>query len=327
MPGDAHLVDSPVSSMSGSSSPLSAVFDPTASSSAMVRSSAGSVSKTTGQKLSSGSDLYSTGEEQLFQEYREHEKELDGAWSHPVERSIQSNGITERHDMYLKGECRFDRCMAVEEKHWHVSDCEDMLRDKYSNFSTPRAQYQCCFMSNCDPCDHEIERVERSEQASNSTVSKPTSPASDESYGKHPAKRLKSDVPSLVNVNQAESPKEQKAVLDENHTSGEILQSEITELPTESPCSSLGDINADTDNTLEQGSEDVHGMEIVTEEELHCVKGDMEMKDSALDQTAIGVNVSSRGKRGASILYALTAEELRDHMSSLISQHTCLVSE
>ncbi|KAF8755803.1 hypothetical protein HU200_011275 [Digitaria exilis] len=313
--------------MSGSSSPLSAVCDPTASSSAMIRSSVGSVFKTTGQKLSAGSDLYSTGEGQSFQ-YREHEKVLDGACSDSVEQLIQSNRTTDRHDMYLKGEHHFDRCMTMEEKYWHVSDPEDLCRDKYSNLSTLSAQYQCCFVKNCDPCDHEGERVERSEQASNSTVSKPTSPVSDESYGKHPAKRLKSDVPSLINVNQAESPKEQKPVLDENHACGEMLQSEITELPTESPCSSLGDINADTDNTREQGSEDVHDMEIVTEEEVHCVKGDMERKDSALNQTANGVNVSlrisSRRKRGASILYALTAEELRNHMTSLISQHTCL---
>jgi E1A/CREB-binding protein len=71
-------------------------------------------------------------------------------------------------------------------------------------------------------------------------------------------------------------------------------------------------------------------MEIVAEEGLYCVKGDIEMKESktvALDQTVSGVNVTSRRKRGASILYALTAEELRDHMSSLINQHTCLVSE
>lgn len=316
--------------MSGSSSPLSAVCDPTASSSAMIRSSVGSVFKTTGQKLSAGSDLYSTGEGQSFQ-YREHEKVLDGACSDSVEQLIQSNRTTDRHDMYLKGEHHFDRCMAMEEKYWHVSDPEDLCWDKYSNLSTLSAQYQCCFVKNCDPCDHEGERVERSEQASNSTVSKPTSPVSDESYGKHPAKRLKSDVPSLINVNQAESPKEQKPVLDENHACGEMLQSEITELPTESPCSSLGDINADTDNTREQGSEHVHNMEIVTEEEVHCVKGDMERKDSALNQTANGVNVSlrisSRRKRGASILYALTAEELRNHMTSLISQHTCLVSE
>jgi len=51
-----------------------------------------------------------------------------------------------------------------------------------------------------------------------------------------------------------------------------------------------------------------------------------EAKTVALDQTPRGVNLSTRRKRGASILYALTAEELRDHMSSLINQHTCLVS-
>nr|XP_034595112.1 probable histone acetyltransferase HAC-like 3 isoform X2 [Setaria viridis] len=313
--------------MSGSSSPLSAVCDPTTSPSAMIRSSMDSVSKASGQKLSAGSDVYSTGEGQSFQQHREYERELDGAWSQPVELSIQSNRTTERHELYLKGECHLDRCMEVEGKYCRVSDCEDLCREKYSSLSTPRAQYQCCFMTDCDPCDPERERVGRSEQTSNSTVSKPSSTVSDESYGKRPAKRLKADVPSLVNVNQAESPKEQKPVVNENHAYGETVQSEITELPTKSPCSSSGDINADTNNTLEQGSEDVHNMDVVAEEELHCVKGDIEMKDSktvALDQTANQVNISSRRKRGASILYALTAEELRDHLSSLINQHTCL---
>ncbi|PVH37653.1 hypothetical protein PAHAL_5G053700 [Panicum hallii] len=325
-PGDAHPDDSPISSMSGSSSPLSAVFDPTTSSSAMIRPSVDSVSKSTGQKLSAGSDVYSTNEGQSFQQYREYEKELDGAWSLPVEQSIPSNNTTERHEIYLKEECHLDRCMEMEEKYWRASDCEDLCRDKYSNLSSPCAQHQC-FMTECDPCDPERERVERSEQTSNSTISKPTSTVSDESYGKRPAKRLKADVPSLANENQAETAKEQKPVVKENHGCGETVQSEITELPNKSPHSSLGDINTDTDNTLEQVSEDVHNMEIVAEEGLYCVKGDIEMKESktvALDQTVSGVNVTSRRKRGASILYALTAEELRDHMSSLINQHTCL---
>jgi E1A/CREB-binding protein len=62
---------------------------------------------------------------------------------------------------------------------------------------------------------------------------------------------------------------------------------------------------------------------------LSRAKGDIEMKDAktvALDHTPKGVNLSSRRKRGASILYGLTAEELRDHMSSLINRHTCQVS-
>ena len=329
MPGDAHPVDSPISSMSGSSSPLSAVFDPTTSSSAMIRSPVDSVSKSSGQKLSAGSDVYSTNEGQSFQQCREYEKELDGAWSQPVEQSIPSNNTTERHEIYLKGECHLDRCIEMEEKYWHVSDCEGLCRDKYSTLSTPCAQHQC-FMTDCDPCDPERERVERSDQTSNSTISKPTSTVSDESYGKRPAKRLKADVPSPVNQNQAETPKEQKPVVKENHGCGETVQSEITELPTKSPRSSLGDSNTGTDNMLEQGSEDVHNMEIVAEEGLYCVKGDIEMKDSktvSLDQTLSGVNGTSRRKRGASILYALTADELRDHMSSLINQDTCLVSE
>ena len=284
LPGDAHPVESPISSMSGSSSPLSAVCDPTTSSSPLIRSSMDSISKASGQKLSAGSD--STSEGQSFQ---------------------------------------LNRCVQMKEKYWCMSDCEDLCREKYSSLSTPNAQYQCCFITGCDPSDPEREQIERSEQTSTSTVSKPTSPVSDESYGKRPVKRLKADVPNLVDVNQVESPKEQKPLVNESHACGQTVQQEITESPTKLPCSSLGDINADTDNMLEQGSEDVHNMEIATEE-LPCVKGDIEMT-AALDQTASGINLSLRRKRGASILYTLTAEELRDHMSSLINQDTCLVSE
>ncbi|XP_034580614.1 probable histone acetyltransferase HAC-like 3 isoform X2 [Setaria viridis] len=322
-PGGAHPVDSPISSMSGSSSPLSAVCDPTTSSNAMIRSSVDSISKASGQKLSAGSD--STSEGQSFQQYREYEKKLDGAWSQPVEQSVHSNSTTERHEMY-QGQCQLDRCVEMKEKFWRMSDCEDFCRETYSSLSSPSAQYQCCLMADCDPCDPEGERIERSEQTSNSTVSKPSSPVSDESYGKRPVKRLKADVAGLVDVNQVESPKEQKPVVNGgNHACGETLHSEITELPTKSHCSSLGVINADTDDMLRQGSEGVHNMEIVTEKELHCVKDDIEMKDSkSVDQTASGVKLSLRRKGGASILYALTAEEIRDHLSSLINQHTCL---
>ncbi|CAL5078482.1 unnamed protein product [Urochloa decumbens] len=321
LPGDAHPVDSPISSMSGSSSPLSAMCDPTTSSSAMIRSSVDSISKASGQKLSAGSD--STSEGQSFQRYTAYEKKLDGAWSLPMEQSIHSNSTTERHEMY-QGQCQLDRCMEMKETFWPMLDSEDLCREKYSSLSSPRAQYQCCSMTDCDPCDSGRERIERSEQTSNSTVSNPTSPVSEESCGKRPVKRLKPDVPSLVNVNRVESPKVQRPVVNGNHACGETVNSEITELPI--PCSSLGVINSDTDNMLGQGSEDEHNMEIVTEEELHRVNGDIERdsKTAALDQTASGVKLSSRRKRGASILYALTAEEIRDHMSSLINQHTCL---
>jgi len=288
----------------------------------MIRSSVDSVSKASGQKLF-------TREEQLFQQYREYEKELDGAWSHPAEKAVHSNRTTQSNEIYFKEECRPDTFMEMKENYWHTSDSRDSCREIYSNLSTPNAQYQC-FMSDCDPRDPEREIVERSEQTSNSTVSKPTSPISDESSGKRPAKRLKADAPTLVNVNQVESSKDQKPVTNENHVSGgETVQSEITELPAKSPCSSLGDINTDSNNMLEQGSEDAPNTELVKEEELYCAKGDIEMNEAntvAFDQTPRGVSLSTRRKRGASILYALTAEELRDHMSSLINQHTCLVS-
>ncbi|CAN6213203.1 unnamed protein product, partial [Urochloa humidicola] len=93
LPGDAHPIDSPISSMSGSSSPLSAVCDPTTSSSTMIRSSVDSISKASGQKLSAGSD--STSEGQSFQRYRVYEKKVDDAWSLPAEQSIHSNSTIE----------------------------------------------------------------------------------------------------------------------------------------------------------------------------------------------------------------------------------------
>ncbi|XP_062197213.1 probable histone acetyltransferase HAC-like 3 isoform X2 [Phragmites australis] len=342
-PGDAHQIDSPQPSMSGSSSPFSAAFDPATSSSTVIRSSMDSISKTNGQKLSTGCNVNSGGQELSFELYREYEKDIDCAWNQPVEQSNQSIVTTESHEMlyfsdntkkclYPKGECGVDRYMDMKEKHCHISDCKGLCREKYSNLNTPFSHYQYCFITDCGICDPVSERVERSEQTSNSTVSKPTSPISDESSGKHrPAKRLKADIPNLVHVNQVESPKEQKPVVNETRVSGETVQSENTELPTKSSCcSSLGDNNVDTNKMLEPGSEDVHNMDTVrspaqTGEELHCANGDIEMKYSetaALDQTPRGVSLNSRKKRGASILYALTAEELRDHMRSL-NQHTC----
>ncbi|CAO2170527.1 unnamed protein product [Urochloa humidicola] len=241
-----------------------------------------------------GSDSSSEG--QSFQQYTVYEEKLDGAWSLPIEQSIHSNSTTQRHEMY-HGQCQLDRCMELKENFWPMLDSEDLCREKYSSLSSPGTQYHFCSITDCDPCDSGKERIEKSEQTSNSTVTKPTSPVSEESYGKRPVKRLKADVPSLVNDNQVESPKEQKPVVNGNHACGET------------------------------GSEDEHNMEIVTEEELHRVNGNIEIRESktaALDQTASGVKLSSRRKRGASILYALTAEELRDHMSCLINQHTCL---
>ncbi|KAL6862394.1 hypothetical protein ACP4OV_016735 [Aristida adscensionis] len=145
-------------------------------------------------------------------------------------------------------------------------------------------------------------------------------------------KRLKADIPDIVHVNQVESSEEQKPVVNEALESGETIQSIATELPSNLPCSSpLGDSNADTKNMLELGSEHVHNMELIGSseanalgEELQCVNGDLEMKDSknVSDPTSGGVNLISVKKRGASILYALTSEELRGHIRSL-NEHTC----
>jgi hypothetical protein len=66
----------------------------------------------------------------------------------------------------------------------------------------------------------------------------------------------------------------------------------------------------------------------VQAEELCDVNGDIEMKDSKLksvDETSIGASISAMKKSGASILHALTADELRDHMRSL-NHDTCPVS-
>jgi hypothetical protein len=138
------------------------------------------ISKASGQKLF-------TGEGQLFQQYREYEKELDGAWSHPAEKAVHSNRTTQSNEIYLNGECGPDTFMEMTENYWCISDSRNSCREIYSNLSTSNQ----CFVSDCDPCDPEREIVERSEHTPNSTVSKPTSPISDESSGTRPAKRLK----------------------------------------------------------------------------------------------------------------------------------------
>ncbi|KAL6658234.1 hypothetical protein ACP70R_003820 [Stipagrostis hirtigluma subsp. patula] len=344
--GDAHQIESPHSSMSGSSSPFSVVCDPTTSSSAMLRSSMDSTAQKTAHKLSTGLNIYSDVQGQPFLPYRENENELDCTWSQSLEQSNLSGVTTESHEMFLHSdhtkkcqyrneECGLGKCMDMKERYGHISDCTGVFRDKYSNLNTSFTNSQSWFLTDCDTCDPVRDGAERSEQISNSSVSKPDSPTSDESSGKHrPLKRLKVDFPNIVHANQVESPEEQKPVVIGARESGETVQSVTTELPTNLPCSNpLGANNAGTNNMLELGSEDVHNMETVRSsesyalgEELQCVNGDIEMKNSktvTLDPTPEGVNLGSRKKSGASILYSLTAEELRDHMRSL-NQHTCM---
>ncbi|GJN10183.1 hypothetical protein PR202_ga28256 [Eleusine coracana subsp. coracana] len=372
-PGDAHQIGSPQPSMSGSSSPFSAVCDPTTSSSTVIRSSVDSMSETNGQNLATGCNVNSIVREQSHQLYGEYDKDFDCTWNQPVEQSNLSNVTTQSHEMlyvgdytkkrlYPKEEHGVDRYMGMEEKYWHITDT--------GSYDLPS------------------EVVERSEQISNSTVLLPASPISDESSIKHrPAKRLKSDLPNPVHYNHAGSAEEQKPIVNGTHVSRETVKLENPELPGKSPsCSSMEDSNADTNKMLEPGSEDVHNMEAVRspetrvsgetvqsentelptkssccssmgdscddtdkmlepgsedahrsetlrsqeiceqrEETLHSANGDITVKESEAavpDQTPRGV-INSKKRRGASILYTLTAEELRDHMRSL-NQHTCL---
>ncbi|KAM3373039.1 hypothetical protein ACQJBY_019785 [Aegilops geniculata] len=168
------------------------------------------------------------------------------------------------------------------------------------------------------------EVVGRAEQTSNSTVSKPNSPASDESSGKHHlAKRLKVNCSFPVHADETEFPKEQQPAANGPHASSETVKSETTVLSMKSPSGcSLQDSNAS--NTMENFR--LQETAVQAEEGLCYENGDIEMKDSKLssvDQTSLVASLTTRKKRGGSILYPLTAEELRDHMRSL-GQHIFL---
>ncbi|CAM0912101.1 unnamed protein product [Alopecurus aequalis] len=316
--GDAHQVDTPQPSTSGSSSSFSAMRDQSAN--------------------STNDNRHSPGQVPPSLQYRKCDDELYTR-SNPIEQSGQSNITAGGHDLsYLydqskmrrniKGDCGLDKCMQMNETCSQVSDCQGFSREKCSNLNTKFSHNQRRYMADSGDCGSVGERVERAEQTSNSTVSKPTSPTSGESSGKHhPAKRLKINFPSAVHATKVEFPKEQQPVANEI-VSSETVQSETTEFRTKSPSGcSLGDSNV----VLGLTNEDLHSMDIVglsesavkAEEELGDVDGDVEMKDSKLnsvDQTSVGASLMK--KIGASILYALTADELRDHMRSL-NQHTC----
>ncbi|BAE95818.1 putative p300/CBP acetyltransferase-related protein 2 [Oryza sativa Japonica Group] len=328
--GDAYQNDSSQPSTSGSSSSLSAVWDQTTCSSAMRTLPMDSFSTVNGQNLSTNNkSLYpTTGQGPLLQQYIECEMKQE-TWSRSLEQSDQSNITTGNRDLYhaqihpyINGEHKRDRCIQMKEKLGHTSDHEGFSREKSSNLSNHFMHHQQGFMTNYGACSPVSKTVDRAEQTSNSTVSKPTSPASDGSSGKHyPAKRLKVDVPHLVHVNEMEASKEQQPAANETYASAETVQSEVTNSPTKSPCcTSLGDNIACTDN--------VHGMDMVrlsgsavqTEEEFRRENSDIEMKDAKvdlLDQTLSGDSLRARKRRGASVLYALTSEELKDHLCTL----------
>ncbi|XP_040378616.1 probable histone acetyltransferase HAC-like 3 isoform X1 [Oryza brachyantha] len=318
-PGDAHQNDSSQPSTSGSSSSLSAVWDQTCSSATRALPM-DSFSTANGQNLSiNNKSVYpTTGQGPLLQQYRECEIKLECTWSQPLEQSDQSNITTGNNDLYhakvhpyINEENKRDRCIQMKETCGPTSDHEGFCREKSSNLSNIFMHHQQGFTTNCGACSPVSKRVDKAEQTSNSTVSKPTSPISDGSSGKHyPAKRLKVDVPHLVHVNEMGAPKEQP-VVNETYASAGTLQSEAMKSPTKSACcTSLGDNNS-------------HGMDIVrlsetavqTEEEFHYENSDFEMKDAK--QTLIGPSWSARKRRGASILYALTSEELKNHLRSL----------
>ncbi|KAL5227419.1 hypothetical protein ABZP36_015684 [Zizania latifolia] len=331
---DAHQNDSSQPSTSGSSSSLSAVCDRTTCSSATRTLQMDSFSAANGQNFSTNNkSMYPVGQGPLPLQHGGCEKKLECAWSQPLEQSDQSNISTGDHDLchaeihpYIKRECKLDRCIQMKEKLGHISDHEGFCREKCSNLSKLHTHDQCYFMNNCGTCSPVRKRVDGAEQTSNSTVSKPTSPTSDESSGKHyPAKCLKVDIPCLV-ANETENPKEQQVVANEIYAYAETVQSEAADSPTKSQCcTSLGDNIGCTNNVLDTDMVRLPETVVQTEEELHFENGDIEMKDSNVEllyQTFIGANLCARKKRGASILYALTAEELRDHLQSL-THGTC----
>ncbi|XP_051203530.1 probable histone acetyltransferase HAC-like 3 isoform X1 [Lolium perenne] len=317
--GDVHQVDSPQPSTSGSSSSLPAVCDRSAN--------------------SKNDKQYSSGQLPPLLQYRERDEELYTC-SHPIEQSDQSNITAWGDDLsYLyeqskmrqnmKGECGLAGQMQVNEISSQASSCQGSSREKCSNLNTKFSHKQCRYMADSGYCGSVKERMERAGQTSKSTVSKPTSPISDESSGKQrPTKRLKVNFPSPVHAAKVEFSKEQQPAAVEI-VSSETVQSETTELPTKSPSGcSLVDSNAVPG--LING--DLHSMDsvilpetAVQAEELCDVNGDIEMKDSKLksvDETSIGASISAMKKSGASILHALTADELRDHMRSL-NHDTC----
>ncbi|KAG8045524.1 hypothetical protein GUJ93_ZPchr0008g14123 [Zizania palustris] len=327
-PGDVHQSDSSHPSISGCSSSLSALCDRTTCSSATRTLQVDYLSAENGQNLSTDNkSMYPVGQGPLSLQYGGCEKKIECAWIQPLEQSDQSNISTSAHNLchakihpYIKGECKLDQCIEMKETLGHISDREGLCRENCSNLSKLHILHQCYFMTNCGTCSPVRKRMDRAEQTSNSTVSKPTSPTSDESSGKHyPAKRLKVDVACLVNDNEIENPKEQQPVANETYAPADS--------PTKSPCcTSLGDNIGCTNNVLD--TEMVRSSETVvqTEEEFHFENKNIDMKDSnvdLLDRTSIGANLSARKKRGASILYALTAEEIRDHMRSL-NHDTCV---
>ncbi|KAM0897066.1 hypothetical protein ACQ4PT_022837 [Festuca glaucescens] len=317
--GDVHQVDSPQPSTSGSSSSLPAMCDRSAN--------------------SKNDKQYSSGQLPSLLQYRERDEELYTC-SHPIEQSDQSNITAGGDDLsYLyeqskmrqnmKGECGLAGRMQVNEISSQASSCQGSSREKCSNLNTKFSHKQCRYMADSGYCGSVKERMERAGQTSKSTVSKPTSPISDESSGKQrPAKRLKVNFPSPVHAAKVEFPKEQQPAADEI-VSSETVQSETTELPTKSP-SGCSLVDSNVVPGLING--DLHSMDsvilpetAVQAEELCDVNGDIEMRDSKLnsvDETSIGASISAMKKSGASILHALTADELRDHMRSL-NHHTC----
>ncbi|EMS57745.1 putative histone acetyltransferase HAC-like 3 [Triticum urartu] len=331
-PGDVHQVDSQQPSTSGSSSSVSAMCDRTAN--------------------STNNNRYSAGQVSSSMQYRECGKVLYTR-SHPVEESDQSNITAGCHDLYIhdqskirtdiKRECGLEGCMQMDET------C--FCREKCSTLNTKFSYDQCsCIAADSGNCVSIREAVKGAEQTSNSTVSKPTSPTSDESSGKHhPAKRLRINSPRPVHADKTKFPKELQPAANGTYVSSETVQSETTALPTKSPSGcSLLDSNASNNmeiirlpETGMQAEEGLcHGNGDIEMKELSCYgngdiemkeglcygNGDIEMKDSKLgsvDETSLATSLTATKKRGGSILYALSAEELRDHMKSL-NQHICL---
>ncbi|XP_044352379.1 probable histone acetyltransferase HAC-like 3 isoform X3 [Triticum aestivum] len=330
-PGDVHQVDSQQPSTSGSSSSVSAMCDRTANSTNNNRYSAGQVSSSL-QCRECGKVLYTR--------------------SHPIEESDQSNITAGSHDLYIhdqskirtdiKRECGLEGCMQMDET------C--FCREKCSTLNTKFSYDQCSYIAaDSGNCVSIREAVKGAEQTSNSTVSKPTSPTSDESSGKHhPAKRLRINSPRPVHADKTKFPKELQPAANGTDVSSETVHSETTALPTKSPSGcSLLDSNASNNmeiirlpETAMQAEEGLcHGNGDIEMKELSCYgngdiemkeglcyeNGDIEMKNSKLssvDQTSLVACLTATKKRGGSILYALTAEELRDHMKSL-NQHIC----
>ncbi|KAI4963652.1 hypothetical protein ZWY2020_011244 [Hordeum vulgare] len=213
------------------------------------------------------------------------------SWSHPIEQSDQSNITAEAMT-----------CISM-------TNLKCALTSRECGLEGCMQMNGTCFAGEMLNCKHKIHIIRQ--------------------------KRLKINSPRSIHADKTKFPKELQHAANGTYVSSETVQSGTTALPTKSPSGcSLLDINASNNmevirlpETAVQAEEGLcQGNADIEVKELSCYGNDIEMKDAKLsseDQTSLVASLTATKKRGGSILYALTAEELGDHMKSL-NQHICL---